>query len=90
MCTARPSLELEGKQWHSFCLTCLKMKHSVIRGYSLTAQRYTRAVLCRPDVITFNRTSVRNNHKTSCKIIVIAFYYSGTSVPVSLELTVIE
>lgn len=61
MCTSRPSLELEGKQWHSFCLTYLKMKHSVTKGYSLTAQRYTRAVLCGSDVITFDRTSVKNN-----------------------------
>lgn len=43
MCTSRPNLELEGKQWHSFCLTCLKMKHSVTKVYSLTAQRLHRA-----------------------------------------------
>lgn len=63
MCTLRARVELEGKQWHSFCLTYLKIKHSVIKGCSQTAQRYMRAVLCGPDVIIFDRTSVKNNHK---------------------------
>ena len=91
MCTFRPSLESEGKavtlilshlhKDEAFC-------HQKVAAYH---HRGTlRTVLCGPDVIIFDSTSVKNNFKNYCNTEVIALYCSEIRVPVSLESTVIE